>query len=227
MRPPKDGYAAKNTIMDVITPERQAWVKPEQVAKPTNSGATQKPAATRRRMRSRGRSGQSDDHEQITKHENEWQDKATAAAVEGARKVALTFKGKQGIPGTTQLGSLSEAQWGMIITGAIFGWIRTRCEQAIAEDIDQEEAVRLTGLSPSPCDVAVVTSILKELAEKAGVDWAQPLKSWSKDVMTNFLMLAWQLITKAEAARDQGKILRPAEDWDKTGDAIDDVPFDR
>jgi hypothetical protein len=162
-----------------------------------------------------------------TKHENEWQDKATAAAVEGARKVALTFKGKQGIPGGTQLMSLNESQWGMIITSVIFGWIRTRCEQAIAENLDQESAVRLTGLSPSPCDVAVVTSILKELSEKAGVDWEKPLKSWSKDVMTNFLMLAWQLINKAEAARDQGKILRPETDWDKTGDAIPDIPFDR
>jgi hypothetical protein len=161
----------------------------------------------------------------VTTHEIKWQDNATAAAVEGARKVALTFSGKQGIPGTTQLASLSEAQWGMIVTGAIFGWIRTRCEQAIAENLDQESAVRLTGLSPSPCDVAVVTSILKELSEKAGVDWALPLQAWSKDTMTNFLMLAWALISKAEAALRQGKVLQPSVDWDKTGDPI--PPFDQ
>jgi hypothetical protein len=46
-------------------------------------------------------------------------------------------------------------------------------------------------------------------------------------MMTDFLMLAWQLINKAEAARDGAKILRPAEDWDKTGDAIPDIPLDR
>jgi hypothetical protein len=155
----------------------------------------------------------------VTQHENEWQDKATAAAVAGARKVALTFKG--------QVANLGDAQWGMIITGAIFGWIRTRCEQAIAEGLDQEETVRMTGLSPSPCDVAVVTSILRELSEKADVDWELPLKSWSKDTMTDFLMKAWELINKAEAARDGSKILRPAEDWDKTGDAIPNIPFDR
>jgi hypothetical protein len=34
VRPPKDGYAAKNTILEIITPERKAWVKPEQIAKP-------------------------------------------------------------------------------------------------------------------------------------------------------------------------------------------------
>jgi hypothetical protein len=163
----------------------------------------------------------------VTEHENKWQDKATAAAVKGARKVALTFKGKQGIPGGTQLMSLSEAQWGMIVTGAIFGWICTRCEQAIAEHLNQEDAVRLTGLSPSPCDVAVVTSILPTLAEKADVNWTKPLKAWSKDVMTNFLMLAWDLISKAEVARDHCKILRPATDWDETGDTLNDLPFDR
>ena len=35
VRPPKDGYAAKNTILEVITPERQAWKKPEQISAKT------------------------------------------------------------------------------------------------------------------------------------------------------------------------------------------------
>ena len=43
VRPPKDGYAAKNTILEVITPERVGWKQPEQIdrdmlGKPTNSG---------------------------------------------------------------------------------------------------------------------------------------------------------------------------------------------
>jgi hypothetical protein len=33
VRPPKDGYAAKNTILEVITPERQAWKQPEQLGR--------------------------------------------------------------------------------------------------------------------------------------------------------------------------------------------------
>jgi hypothetical protein len=41
VRPPKDGFQAKNTILDVITPDRQQWQKPEQIsAKSTNSGGT-------------------------------------------------------------------------------------------------------------------------------------------------------------------------------------------
>jgi hypothetical protein len=31
VEPPKNGYEAKNTIKEIITPERQAWKKPEQV----------------------------------------------------------------------------------------------------------------------------------------------------------------------------------------------------
>jgi hypothetical protein len=46
VRPPKDGYPAKNTILDVITPERQAWAKPEQIDKPVNGAAPQAPATT-------------------------------------------------------------------------------------------------------------------------------------------------------------------------------------
>jgi hypothetical protein len=47
VRPPKDGYPAKNTILDVITPERQAWQKPEQIqTKPTNSSTPATAAAT-------------------------------------------------------------------------------------------------------------------------------------------------------------------------------------
>ena len=76
--------------------------------------------------------------------------------------------------------------------------------------LDQEQAVRLTGLSPSPCDVAVVTAILPTLAGQPGIDWTLPLEAWAKDLMTNFLLQAWRLIAAAETARDQGagKILK-------------------
>lgn len=38
VRPARDGYAAKNTILEVITCERQAWRKPEQVDRSTVTG---------------------------------------------------------------------------------------------------------------------------------------------------------------------------------------------
>ena len=78
---------------------------------------------------------------------------------------------------------------------------------------DSEQTARLSGLSPDPCDVAVVKSVLPEIADTAGIDWSLPLASWTPDVMTGFLMLAWKLIIAAEAARDhgRGKVLRKSE----------------
>jgi hypothetical protein len=149
---------------------------------------------------------------------DEWQAKATAAAVAGARKIVALNGGS--FPASTLLGKLSDQQWAWVATAAIFGWIQTRCEQAIAEGLDQEAAVRLTGLNPSPCDVAAVTSILPTLADKAGVDWELPLKALSKGEMTNFLLMAMRLIDAAEVARDSGQILRKSE-----ADPSDPIPF--
>src|SRR5690349_9691076 len=118
-----------------------------------------------------------------TKSEDAWQQKATGAAIEAVRKIALN---STGLPTMTPVGRLTDTQWGWLVTAALFAWIRVRHEQAIAEGLDIETTVRDTGLAPSPADVAVVHSILPGLAEKAGVDWSLALNDWSKDVMTSF-----------------------------------------
>jgi hypothetical protein len=46
VRPPRDGYQAKNTILEVITPERQTWKKPEQVAVKLSSDSKPQAPAT-------------------------------------------------------------------------------------------------------------------------------------------------------------------------------------
>jgi hypothetical protein len=122
----------------------------------------------------------------------------------------------------TAVGRLTDHEWGMIVTAMIFGWVEVRVQQAIAEGLDQERTVRLTGLAPDPCDVAVVRSILSALADKANVDWSLPPQEWSKDTMTGFLLLAWELIKQAEIARDHGpgQTPRKAEFDPETGDAI-------
>ena len=160
---------------------------------------------------------------ELTKKEDAWQAKATEAAIAAARKIALNCTG---LPPMTPVGRLSDHQWGWIVTAAIFGWIQTRVEQAIQEGLDQEQAVRQTGLTPSPCDVAVVRSILPTLADQAAIDWSQPLEAWSKDVMVSFLLLVWQLITKAEIARDHGdgKILRKPDVLQEQNNPIPFVP---
>jgi hypothetical protein len=155
---------------------------------------------------------------EISKREDEWLRRATDAAIAGARKIALS----SGPLMNTPVGRLTDTEWGWLVIGAIFAWVEIRVQQAIGEGLDQEHMVRLTGLSPDPCDRAVIRSILPTLADQAGIDWSLPLASWSKDVMTNFLLLAWELITKSEIARDQGpgKILRKSEYNEKEGDSI-------
>jgi hypothetical protein len=140
--------------------------------------------------------------------EEEWLRRATDAAVAGARKV---------VAGGTSLGklpieSLSDQQLAWIVTAGIFAWVGVRVEQATAAGLDAEHLVRRTGLNPDPCDVAVVKSILPVIADQAGIDWSLPLASWSKDLMTNFLLLAWELLDQAEYARDTGPvcILKPS-----------------
>ena len=155
---------------------------------------------------------------EISKREDEWQRRATNAAIAGARNIALG----NGPLMNTPVGRLTDHEWGMIITATIFGWVNVRVQQAIAEGLDQEQTVRLTGLAPDPRDVAVVRLILSALADKANIDWSRPLGAWSKDTMTTFLLLAWELIKKAEIARDHGpgQILHKAEFNPETGDAI-------
>jgi hypothetical protein len=47
VRAPQGGYPAKNTIIEVVTPDRKAWAQPEQIAKPAaaaSAGAAAPPA---------------------------------------------------------------------------------------------------------------------------------------------------------------------------------------
>jgi hypothetical protein len=154
----------------------------------------------------------------ISEEEDKWLAKATEAAVAGARKVALA----DGPTMNTPVGRLNARQWGMIVCAIIFGWTDVKSQQAIAEGLSTEDLMRVTGLVPDPCDVAVIRSILPTLADGSAIDWSQPLGTWTPDMMTNFLLSAWRLIRVAETARDHGPghILKKAEvDWE-TGDPL-------
>jgi hypothetical protein len=132
--------------------------------------------------------------------EDEWQRRATAAAIEAARGV-VKLDGP--IPPGTPIGRLSDTEWGWILAAMLFAWISKRAEQAAAEQLDTEQTIRLTGLGPEPWDAGAVVAILPELAAACGgIDWAQPLTAWARDAMVEFLLTAMRLIRKATIARD-------------------------
>jgi hypothetical protein len=130
--------------------------------------------------------------------EDEWQRRATAAAIEAARGV-VKFDGP--IPPGTPIGRLSETEWGWIIAGVLFAWISKRAEEAACEQLDTEQCIRLTGLDPEPWDAGCVAAILPELASTS-FDWSQPITAWPKDTMVEFLLTAMRLIRKATIARN-------------------------
>jgi hypothetical protein len=132
--------------------------------------------------------------------EDEWQRRATAAAIEAAGGV-VRIDGP--IPPATPIGRLGGIEWGWIVAAILFGWIRTRAEQATAENLDAEQTIRMTGLDPQPWDAGAVTAILPELADTcATIDWSVPLSTWSRETMAEFLLTAMRLIQKATIARD-------------------------
>ena len=76
-------------------------------------------------------------------------------------------------------------------------------EQAAAEQLDIEQTIRVTGLDPQPWDIGAIMAILMELADACpDIDWSQPLASWPREIMADFLLTAMRLIRKAMIARD-------------------------
>jgi hypothetical protein len=134
--------------------------------------------------------------------EDDWQRRASDAAVAAARNIALGDD--TAINKHTPIGRLSDTEWGWVIGAAIFAWISTRAEQAAAEELDTEQAIRMTGLDRNPWDAGAIAAILPELAHCRGVDWSKPLNDWSRETMIEFLLEALRLVRRGMIARDLG-----------------------
>ena len=132
--------------------------------------------------------------------EDEWQRRATAAAIEAARGV-VKLDGP--IPPAVPIGRLSDMEWGWVLAAMLFAWLSARAEQAAAEQLDTEQCIRMTALDPQPWDAGAVAAILPDLANACpDIDWSQPLAQWPRDTMVEFLLTAMRLIRKATIARD-------------------------
>jgi hypothetical protein len=135
--------------------------------------------------------------------EDAWQRRATDAAIAAARKI---IDSGGSIPPGTPIGRLGDREWGWLVAAILFGWICTRAEQATAEQIDTELAVRMTGLDPDPWDAGAIASILPQIATALDIDWTKPLADWPREMMLDFLTVAFGLIRKAVIARDLSSI---------------------
>jgi hypothetical protein len=108
--------------------------------------------------------------------EDVWQRRATAAAIAAARGVIQ--EGGPISPGAP-IGRLGDVEWGWLIAAVLFGWIRTRAEQATAENLDTEQVIRLTGLDPEPWDAGAVTATLPELVDARSRSRPGHARRWS------------------------------------------------
>jgi hypothetical protein len=132
--------------------------------------------------------------------DDDWQRRATAAAIEAARGV-VKLDGP--IPPGTPIGRLSDVEWGWVLAAMLFAWISMRAQQAASEQLDTERTIRMTALDPEPWDAGAVAAILPDLANACpDIDWSQPLAQWPRDTMVEFLLKATSLIGKAAIARD-------------------------
>ena len=65
----------------------------------------------------------------------------------------------------TQIGKLSDSEWGWIASTVVWQWISTRAAQAASEGLDLERAIRTTRLNPDPWDIGAIKAILARAGE--------------------------------------------------------------
>lgn len=136
--------------------------------------------------------------------EDEWQRLAMSSATAAARELISggSINARAGI------GSLGDVEWGWIVAAVIFGWVKTRAEQAVAEGTPSELTIRsLSVRQPEPWEAGAIHTILPQLGG-LDMDWSKPLANMSKDEITK---LAWhfhKLSDQALARRDEGSLDR-------------------
>src|SRR4051812_14889054 len=95
--------------------------------------------------------------------ERDWDLRATSAAIAAAKDVC---KDTSGINARAAIGSLSDIEWGWVCAAAIFGYIKTKAEQAVAESIGYDTAIRtFNHRDPAPWEAGAVATILPALGE--------------------------------------------------------------
>jgi hypothetical protein len=133
--------------------------------------------------------------------EADWDVRATSSAIEAAKAVVSG----EGINARAMISSLSDLEWGWIVAAAIFGWIKTKAEQAVEEGTSAEIPIRtMTARDPQPWEAGAIGTILPALGNVQGLDWSKTVGEWSKDQIIGFAWSIYKLSDAALAARDEG-----------------------
>lgn len=139
--------------------------------------------------------------------QDDWDRKATEAAIAASKAVV-----SEGINTRASVGSLSDIEWGWIVAAAIFGWIKTKAQQAVAETRGYDEVIYTAAIrDPAPWEAGAVETILPQLGALQDVDWNKPVGAWSKAEIVSFAWQIYKLTDSALADRDEGttdKIVR-------------------
>jgi nitrous oxide reductase accessory protein NosL len=134
-------------------------------------------------------------------NDDDWQLRATESAIAAVRGVIS----KDGINQRAMIGSLSDIELGWFVAAAIFAYIKTKAQQAVAEGQHYDEPIRtMTYRDMQPWEIGAVEAVLPGLADLPGIDWSKPVGDWSKEDMARFVWRAHRLTDSALAARDNG-----------------------
>lgn len=133
--------------------------------------------------------------------DDDWQRRATAEAIAAVRGVV-----GDGINGRATIGSLGDVELGWMAAAAIFAWIKTRSQQAVAEGSSYELAIRDVPGEPAPWEAGAIETILPQLGSVQGVDWSKPVGEWQKPQIVAFAWQVYKLTDRALAARDEGAV---------------------
>lgn len=158
---------------------------------------------------------------------DEWLRQATAEAIAQAKRMV----GDGGIPPNTPVYRLNEAEWGWIVSSAIFGWINVKAKEATQHGLDVDHEILQAPGNPAPWEAGCVEACLPRVAD-FDLPWGEPIGQWSRDQMVRLLWAAHGLIDDAMSRRDRGKddddIIRPLiNEGTKMPSTIkdDEIPF--
>lgn len=122
---------------------------------------------------------------------------ATEAAIASVRSLL-----NNGINPRAMVGTLSETELGLIVTSAVFAWIKSKSEAYFKYGVASvDHGIRTMGKDPEPTEAGAIGQIMSKLAEQ-DLPWEKPVTDWSKDEMTR---LAWSAHKLVSVALDEVK----------------------